>query len=308
MKSRFELHTASYQLLLNGFDKMIRVAGYKLGKGSMYQDYVKEFLSYLENKGLLKIKALQTIDMVKYYEYLIERPNLKTGGVLASSTVSGHMFAIGLFFDYMLEENKITRSIILPKHARGNGMQRNIVSVEEIKILIDAVENKRDKAILSLAYGCGLRRTEIEQLEVSDIQLTKGFMIVRKAKNDKRREIPLSNAIIRDLKDYLVNERHSYLKENTKHKTEAFLINNKGKMMKGDHINERLKELIIKTDNLDIIKKEITLHCLRHSIATHLLDNGATIEFVKDFLGHSEIDTVHIYARRRKLKQHLIKN
>ena len=77
--------------------------------------------------------------------------------------------------------------------------------------------------------------------------------------------------------------------------------------MQGDHINERLKELIANTNNADMTSKEITLHCLRHSIATHLLDNGASIEFVRDYLGHAEIDTVHVYARRRKIKQMLSK-
>jgi len=283
---------------------MIRAIGYKQ-KGIMYQDAVKEFLSYLENKGILNIKNVKPIDMVKYYEYLTTRPNLRKEGVLSTSTISRHLFSINLFSDYLLQNNIIKKVIMMPRLSRGDEKQRNILSLEEIQLVYKTCENKRDKAILSLAYGAGVRRTEIENLNVQDVQLNVGILIIRNGKNDKRREIPLSNAIISDLKDYLLNERHTYFKNKETARTEAFLINNKGKKMQGDHVNERLKELIQKTNDTELISKDITLHCLRHAITVHLLDNGASIEFVRDFLGHSEIDTTHIYARRRKAKQQL---
>lgn len=304
MKKRFELQTTAYQLLLQGYDKLITAVGYKQ-KGKQYQDAVNEFLYYLEKKEIRKITSLKPMDMVNYYEYLTTRPNLRREGVLSSSSIRNHLFSIELFFNHLLEEKVITRTISLPRHARHQQTERKILSIEEIQILYEACENKRDKAILSIAYGCGARRTEIENLQVADVQLGMGMIIIRNGKNYKRREIPLSNAIIANLKDYLINERHLYFKEKNTPTTESFLVNNKGKRMKGDHINERLKELVDKTNNTTMMNKEITLHNLRHSISTHLLDNGANIEFVKDFMGHSEIDTVHIYSRRRKMKQQL---
>ncbi len=302
MQNRFELQTSRYQLLLTEYDAMVNALGYRqTGRG--YQANVKEFLCYLENNGILNIKKVQPLHMVAYNEYISTRPNLRTEGVLSSSTIANHLFSIDLLFDYMLEKGLIDKKIVLPKYARHEGKQRNILSIDEILSLYAVCENKRDKAILHIAYGCGARRAEIKNLNVIDVQLTSGILIVRSGKNDKRREIPLSKNIIADLKDYLINERHIYFKDNEKQRTEAFLVNNKGKSMQGDHINERLKELIAKTNNTEITSKEITLHCLRHSIATHLLDNGASIEFVRDYLGHAEIDTVHVYARRRKIKQ-----
>lgn len=304
MKSRFELQTPAYQLLLSGYDKMIRAIGYKQ-RGIMYQDAIKEFLHYMENKGILNIKKVETVDMIGYYEYLTTRPNQRKEGVLSTSTISRHLFSINLFSDYLLQNNIIKKVIMMPRLSRGDEKQRNILSIEEIQTLYKTCENKRDVAILSLAYGAGLRRTELENLNVQDVQLNVGILIIRNGKNEKRREIPLSNTIISDLKDYLLNERHIYFKDKETVRTEAFLVNNKGKKMQGDHINERLKELIQKTNDTTLISKDITLHCLRHSITVHLLDNGANIEFVRDFLGHREIDTTHIYARRRKAKQQL---
>lgn len=306
MKKQNTLQTASYRLLLNGYDTMIKAEGYRQ-TGNNYQNCVKEFLAYLENEALLKIKALQPLDMISYHEHLSNRPKLRSAGVLSSSTVSNHMFAIDLLFDYMLEKKLIDKKVVLPKHSRHGGTQRQIVSRDEVLSIYAICQNKRDKAILSIAYGCGLRRKEIERLNVADVQLSTGILIVRSGKNDKRREIPLSNNIIKDLKDYLVNERHTYLKDNNKPRTDSFLVNNQGQRMKGDHVNERLKELITKTGNAELANKEITLHCLRHSIATHLLDNGASLEFVRDYLGHTEIDTVHVYSKRRRMKQNTMK-
>lgn len=306
MKKQFEIHSPAYKLLLGGYDKMITAIGYKQ-KGKTHQNAILEFLFYLEHKGMLKIKKVEAVDMIEYYEYLTTRPNLRTEGVLSTSSISHHLFAINLFSEYLLEQKIIKKNILMPKLTKGDGKKRNILSTEEIHILYSTCETKRDRAILSIAYGCGARRSEIENLRVPDVQLNLGILIIRNGKNDKRREIPLSNGIISDLKDYLINERHIYFRNQKYARTEAFLVNNRGEKMVGDHINERLKELITKTNDQEIISKEITLHCLRHSIATHLLDNGASIEFVRDFLGHSEIDTTHVYARRRKVKQQLLK-
>jgi site-specific recombinase XerD len=77
--------------------------------------------------------------------------------------------------------------------------------------------------------------------------------------------------------------------------------------MLGSYANAMLKKLIAQTNNVDLMKKRISLHSLRHSIAVHLIENGASIEFVKGFLGHTDIDTTQLYARRRKRKTLLMK-
>ncbi len=307
MSKNFAIQTNAFKLLFASYDKFIRASKYKQ-KGDMYQMAVKEFLFYLESQEIFDIRKIKALTMVDYFEYLTTRPKIVGTGVLSSSSISGHMFSLKMFQEHLLDDKKILQKIILPQLPKRDENQRNILSPDEVTQLIESCENKRDRAILCIAYGCGARRSEIENLSVADVQLSKGFLIVRSGKKGNRREIPLSNNVITELKDYLVNERHLYLRQEKNEFTDAFLVNNKGKKMRGEHMNERLKELILKTGNEEMIAKQISLHCLRHSIAVALLDNGASIDFVKDFLGHKGIDTSHIYSRRRKYKAQMIKN
>jgi len=162
--------------------------------------------------------------------------------------------------------------------------------------------NKREKALLSVAYGCGLRRSEIHNLNTNDVNLYKGTLIVRKGKGNKSRTIPLSDAVISHLKDHLIDERSDYFSSDAKESSQAFFIGVMGKRMRGEALNNNLKKIVTRTGNDELERKRITLHSLRHSIATHLIDKGADIEFVQRFLGHSMIDTAHLYAKRRKQK------
>ena len=112
--------------------------------------------------------------------------------------------------------------------------------------------------------------------------------------------------MIHQLNNYINNERENYLDSQNRFEN-AFILNNQGKRMLGSYANNLLKKIIVRTNNTDLLKKKISLHSLRHSIAVHLIENGASIEFVKDFLGHSDIDTTQLYARRRKRKTLLTK-
>jgi len=193
----------------------------------------------------------------------------------------------------------------LPKFVLKRYKERNILNLKEIKQLYEVCETRQDKALLSLAYGCGLRRSEIEKLDTSDVHIHSGVIVIRDSKNHRSRTIPLADNVLRDLKEFILYERMKYININ-KPAQHAFFINNAGLRKKGDKFNNRLKQLIERTKNPEILSKNITLHCLRHSIATHLLDNGATIEFVQHFLGHSQIDTAHIYSKRRMQRMKIL--
>jgi site-specific recombinase XerD len=261
-------------------------------------------LFFIEQRSVTSIDQVKASEIIAYYEYLRERSSFRREGGLSDSYIRVHFFALRLFFDYLQETNKIVSSPVrLPKFSFASSAQRNILSVEEITKLYSVCESKRDKALLSIAYGCGLRRSEIVRLNTSDVLLHKGILIVKEGKNGKSRTVYLSDAVLRDLKEYIINERSDLLARNpypTKEDQDAFFINNIGTRKKGLAMLDRLKYLIEKTRDFSIIRKNITLHCLRHSIATHLLDGGASIEFVQKFLGHAMIDTAHLYSKRRK--------
>jgi integrase/recombinase XerD len=301
------INNPRFEELYEEFDKMIITKGYRQGVGNQIQSCVREFLFFIEDKGFTAVKDVKAPEIVAYYEYLRERPNQRRAGGLSESMIRHHLYALRLFFDHLVESDEIDSSPArLPKFQLGKYKERNLCSIEEINLLYKKCETKREKALLGIAYGCGLRRTEIKNLNTTDVLLHKGALIVRNGKNNKSRTVPMSNGVIKDLKEYIIYERSKYFTEGNFEQTPAFFLNKVGKRMAGDKLNNLLKEIIGRTQNKKLLAKQITLHCLRHSIATHLLDNGASIEFVQELLGHSEIDTAHLYSKKRKQRMNIL--
>jgi integrase/recombinase XerD len=299
------IQTPVFQQLADGFDRFIKVRNYKAGKGRMYQNTLNEFLTWLEETGITKIKEVTTKESVKYFEYLIARPKLRGEGTLSQKTIKFHLFVQGLFLLNLMENKEIENGYYIPSYGGGTQNFRNILTVEEIKIVYHHCESEFEKALLSVAYGCGLRRSEISALDVRDVQLGSGMVIVRSGKGNKRREVPMSDTVIEYLKKYIREERNQKLVGKSQME-EAFFINSKGKRSTGENLNDTLKKMIEQTKKYELIQKDITLHCLRHSIAYHLAENNAGIDFIRTFLGHSEINTTYIYAIQNKKRKPVV--
>ena len=300
-----EIQTPAFQNFFNQFDSFVKVKGYKQGKGKMYQSAIKEFLIWLEESGVTKIKDITSKESISYFEHLTTRPKQRGEGTLAEKTIKFHLFALGLFMLNLLDNNEIEKAYYIPSYSGGNQKPRNTLTVEEIKKVYQHCENQQERALLSLAYGCGLRRSEIEALDTKDIQLSSGMLIVRKGKNSKRREVPMSDSVVNYLKNYLLEERYQKLSGKNQLE-EALFINSRGKRTSGENLNDMLKKMIEQTNSYDLIQKDISLHCLRHSIAYHLAENNAGIDFIRRFLGHSEINTTYIYAIQNKKRKPVV--
>lgn len=299
------IQTKDFQKLAQSFDSFIKVRNYKSGKGRIYQNALMEFLAWLEEIGITKIKDVSTKESIKYFEYLIARPKLRGEGTLSQKTIKFHLFVQGLFLLNLMENKEIENGYYIPAYSGGIQKPRNILSVEEIKIVYQNCENQMEKALLSVAYGCGLRRSEINTLDLRDIQLNSGMLIVRSGKGSKRREVPMSDTVIKYLKKYIMEERIQKLVGKSQME-EAFFINSKGKRATGENLNDILKKMIEQTQKYELIQKDITLHCLRHSIAYHLAENNAGIDFIRSFLGHSDINTTYIYAIKNKKRKPIV--
>ena len=150
----------------------------------------------------------------------------------------------------------------------------------------------RDKAMLTVFYSCGLRRNEVYHLDISDIIFEKAILHVRKGKNYKQRVVPITKQSLLHLQNYLYDARPYFSNE----KNEAFFVTQSGKRLGGTMMLVRLKQLIGFTANAELMQKDIHLHTLRHSIATHLLQNGMKLERIKEFLGHSSLESTQIYT------------
>jgi integrase/recombinase XerD len=296
------IQTPAFQNLINDYDHFIKVRNYKTGNSEMYQNVVLEFLVWLEESGITKIKSVTSKESVTYFEYLTTRPKQRGAGTLAEKTIKFHLFALGLFVLNLLENKEIEKGFFIPSYSNGNQKPRNVLTVSEIKTVYRYCRNEQERALLSVGYGCGLRRSEIEALDVKDIQLSSGMLIVRKGKGNKRREVPMSDKVVEYLKKYIIEERYQLLVGKTVLE-DALFVNSKGKRTSGEQLNEILKRMIEQTQQYDLIQKEITLHCLRHSITNHLGENNAGIEFIRSFLGHSQINTTYLYAIKNKKRK-----
>ena len=277
---------------ITDFKNHLKILGYSQSSQSMLPTCTAEFLEFTGKT----LQELLSADIVRYYEYLAQRPNKRKSGGLSEKMIHHHIYAIKLFFSYHEQNGTITENPISGLHfPKAESKQRDTLTVQEIKQLYEASENYRQRAIIGVFYGCGLRRNEGVALNIKDISFTGSVLYVREGKGRKRRVVPINRQVAGDIKEYLYNERFAPNEET------ALITNRHGKRTRGDSYNKTLKELIEKAG----ITKEISLHNLRHSIATHLLENGMSVEYVRDFLGHKHLDATQIYTRisKRRLQE-----
>lgn len=298
---QLKLQNHTYKALLQSFKEWLDILGYSQSAYRNYPRYVQEFFSYLEYHGYTDLKLL-TVDTIKnYYLYLKQRPNNITHGALSKATLNQHQQALRKFNEYL----KKHRAKPLPIHLKAEKKKENtniiITTTTEIKELFTTTNYSnaypriqiRDKAMLVALYSLGLRVNEAVHLNIKDILFDKELVYVRKGKNYKERFVPINLYNARILEDYLYDARPEFYKSN---ETEAFFIGSQGKRLGAQSFTNRLQILVEHTNNETLKEKKITPHKLRHSIATHLLEQGAPIESIQQFLGHSSLETTQIYT------------
>lgn len=266
---------------------------------------ILEFLTYMEEQGIYDVKDIYPSDIKEYYNHLKNRPHRKLEGVLTINTVQLHTHSIRQFFLMLQHKKQIEvnpTSTLNFTRKKNKHKPRITLPIEEIKELYSVTENLLERAILSLSYGCGLRAMEIEAVNIQDIRWDDNILIVQNGKGNKKRVIPMSKKVKADLLNYANYERTLFLRHEDE---QAFLLNNSGERLHKYTCRKILKAIIERTGNENIINKNISIHNLRHSIATHLLEQGVQIEKVRHFLGHSHLETTEIYTRvsQQQLKQ-----
>ena len=290
-----------------GFKIHLERLGYSKGSRHMLPSCVAEFLQQLEAKGIYQLRQVEPIHIQEHYEYLTERPNKRKPGGLSSKMINHHVYAIRLFLNYLEQTGAITENpisgLIFP---RPESKPREILTVKEIKQLYQATENFREKAIIGIYYGCGLRRSEGVALNIKDISFKSSLLYVREGKGKKRRVVPINENVKEDFRNYYYNERNNYTTKRTgrAENIQAFILSSQGSRMSANTYNKNLKELVKRAG----IEREVSLHSLRHSIATHLLENGLSMEYVRDFLGHKHLESTQIYTRIKNKQLWNLKN
>ncbi|MHB8171957.1 MAG: site-specific tyrosine recombinase XerD [Thermincolia bacterium] len=280
------------------------------------EKYIGDFIHYLGVERGLARNTLESYrrDLQQYVAYMEEKKNnfidhstqhsvigyllfLQKNGRVAS-TIARHMSALKAFHRFLVNEGVIpkdpTANLETPK---PNKKLPQVLSLQEVEVLLAAPKVKdtagsRDKAMLELLYATGIRVSELINLNVDNLNLEMGFVRCF-GKGSKERIIPLGKVAIQCVGEYLGWGRAKLIK--TPNQPSLFLNYN------GQRMTRQGFWKIIKKHAKDAgIQKEITPHTMRHSFATHLLENGADLRSVQEMLGHADITTTQIYTHLTK--------
>ena len=245
-----------------------------------------QYKEYL-NENNVNYTNLKHEDIINYLEYL-NSLNKK------ASTISRHLASIRLFCQYLVK-NKIakedpTRGIQSPKIEKK---APNVLSSQEVSLLLEQprgedLKSIRDKAMLEIAYATGMRVTEIISLNIDDIDLENSSVICKN--ENKQRIIPLGKMSLQALKEYIITARPNIIKDD---KEQALFVNVNGRRL----TRQGFWKIIKYYKEQAHITKDITPHVLRHSFATHLLQNGADLKSIQTMLGHSDISSTQVYMQ-----------
>ena len=272
---------------------------------------IESFLEFIQNDKKLSDNTLQSYrrDILQYEKY-VEENNINYAKVKQedikdylnylqdmnkkSSTISRNLASIRLFYQYSLKNKKVkndpTEGIQSPKIEKR---VPSILTSQEVSLLLDQPKNVdlkgiRDKAMLEFAYATGMRVTEIISLNVSDVNLEESYVVCHS--REKQRNIPLGSLSLKALKEYMEEARPVLIKnENEK----ALFVNINGQRL----TRQGFWKIVKYYKEQAHITKDITPHVLRHSFATHLLQNGADLKAIQTMLGHSDISSTQVYMQ-----------
>ena len=277
--------------IIQSFKQYLHSVGYSDSTQKMLPALVKEFI---QHQSITDISYIEQQKVKSFLEFLQTRPLKLRSGALSEMMISHYVYALKTFFSWCEVTEQIDYNPISGmKFKRPKQNVREPLSLEEITQLFTAVINLKQQAILHLFYSCGLRRSEGEALNINDIHFKQQLLYVREGKGAKRRVIPITAKVTAALEEYYLQERCSSINQKVKD-TEAFILNQIGNRMRGDGYNKILQQII---GNCQLPIANCSLHHLRHSIATHLLQSGMSMEYVRDFLGHSFLETTQLYAK-----------
>lgn len=312
------LQNASYRYLEQSFREWLDVQGYAPSTVYNLPNHIRELLHYLEAKNINNIKELNTRHIENYYHKLKERGNQRRGGGLSNAHLNKHIQSIRRFTEYLRKVGRL--EIPVPK-LENEATESKLIYLTEEEItqlfkvtttpikrtkhalnerMLEAIQS-RDRAMLAVFYGCGLRRSEGVALNVGDINFDREVLHVKKGKNYKERLVPVSKNNLKHLSDYIYDHRGELLKGS---KSEALFVGHIfQRRLEGQSLFLRLKYLQEQTENQELQEKEIGLHTLRHSIATHLLKAGMKLNSISRFLGHQSMDSTQIYTHITGINQ-----
>ena len=251
-----------------------------------YKRDILQYQDYLTNNNLNynKVKNSDIKSYISYLESLNKKP----------STISRNLASLRLFYQFLLRNKKVkedpTTEIQSPKIDKR---VPNILTSKEVSLLLEQPKNVdlkgiRDKAMLEFAYATGMRVTEIISLDIDDVNFANSSVVCRSGK--RQRIIPLGSLALKALTEYIEKARPIIIKTDSE---KALFVNINGSRL----TRQGFWKIVKYYKEQAHITKDITPHVLRHSFATHLLQNGADLKAIKSMLGHSDISSTQVYIQ-----------
>ena len=252
-----------------------------------YKRDLEQFKTYMMMKEK-KYNKIGEKDIKEYLKYLVDEQNKKP------STISRMIASIRSFYQYEVKNKKVTEDPT--EHIQSPKIEKKapcILTSEEVELLLEQPGNSdlkgiRDKAMLEFAYATGMRVTEIISLNVEDVNIESATVTCQNG--SKKRNIPLGKMALDAVKEYINTARDVLVKSD---KEKALFVNLNGKRL----TRQGVWKIIKYYQEQAHIDKDITPHTLRHSFATHLLQNGAEIKAIQTMLGHSDISSTQVYMK-----------
>jgi integrase/recombinase XerD len=282
-------------VLQKGFERWLNTIGYAEATVYASTNYVRDFFFYLKKTEIRTIEDVDQAILNSYHKHLQIRRNKRQTGGLSPNYINSNINAIKRLSKYLQETGKPFFEVPI-KTSPETENAKTILTQAEIQKLYKACGNDilgiRDRAMLGIYYGCGLRRSEGLSLNLNDVLLKDKLVHVSKGKHYKERYVPMTESIKEDLENYIYVAREKVQSFKPQQKQTALFLSMRAKRMHGNSIILRLQKLA----ELANVDKEIGLHTLRHSIATHLLQSGMELEEVSHFLGHSGLESTQIYT------------
>ena len=251
-----------------------------------YRRDIEQYEKYVSDNKINYLKVTEE-KILEYMEYL-RKENKK------ESTISRSLASIRSFYQYLIRVKKIkkdpTMTIESPKISKRTP---NILTSKEVELLLDQpkdvdLKGTRDKAMLEFAYATGMRVTEMISLDIDDVKLDEGYVVCRG--RSKSRNIPLGSMSLKALKEYIDDARPYLIRDESE---EALFVNVNGTRL----TRQGFWKIVKYYKEQAHIEKDITPHVLRHSFATHLLQNGADLKAIQTMLGHSDISSTQVYMQ-----------
>jgi len=290
MKSREEL--------VKGFVDFKQGCGLSPTTIKIREYLIRCFLFWLKEED---IRAVDEAKLKAYREYLRAKISRITGKPLTGASVRLYMIALKSFFEYLYMYELVLKNPLegIRLKEQGETRLRKIFSEQEAALFLDGIGlnnpwEQRDRAVFELMYSSGLRVSEAVILDLEEVRLDERVVLLKKAKGGKDRYVPFSEAALKYLLKYIRQGRKRHLALIKDKRNRRFLfLGIKGRVCYG-LMRKRFKVYL---ENCGLGKCGYTMHSLRHSCATHLLEHGASIRYVQELLGHEDLDTTQVYAR-----------